>query len=72
MQPFFFVRHSAALCAYELRIADDITEFTQLFYDIFRLPFAERFCFFCHFAAPYGSNAFANASTDIESVLILD
>jgi hypothetical protein len=72
MQPFFFVRHSAALCAYELRITDDITEFSQLFYYIFRLPFAEFFFFLCHFVAPYGSNAFASASTDIESFLILD
>jgi hypothetical protein len=72
MQPFFFVRYSAALCAYELRIADDITVFTQLFYYIFRLPFAERFCFLCHFVTPYGSNTFASASTGIESFLILD
>ena len=72
MQPFFFVRYSAALSAYELRIADDITVFTQFFYDIFRLPFAERFCFLCHFVTPYGSNTFAIASTDIESFFILD
>ncbi len=49
MQPLFFVRHPAAFCAYELRITDDITEFSQFFGYIFRLPFAKLFCFFCHF-----------------------
>ena len=49
MQPFFFICHSAALCAYEFGIADDTAEFIKFFGYILLLPFAKLFGLFCHF-----------------------
>ncbi len=53
MQPFFFIRHPAALFAYECWIFYDIYKFIKFFIYILFLPFAKPFRLFRHFVLLY-------------------
>ena len=53
MQPFFFIRHPAALFAYECWIFYDIYKFIKFFSYILFLPFAKPFRLFRHFVLLY-------------------
>ena len=53
MQPFFFIRHPAALLAYECWIFYNIYKFIKFFSYILLLPFAEPFRLFRHFVLLY-------------------
>ena len=71
MQPFFFICHSAALCAYEFGTADDTAEFLKFLGYILLLPFAKRFCFLCHFVLPCVYFAVIRISIDIKTPIYL-
>jgi len=72
MQPFFFVSHPSALCAYEFGISDNITEFLKIIGNIALLPLAKRFGLFSHFVFPYEYYRCIRVSIDIESFIFLD
>ena len=49
MQPFFFIRHPAALFARKRGIFNDTYKFIKFFNDILFFPFAKPLCLFRHF-----------------------